>query len=480
MRDFLHHGVDAALIAGASYADMRIIDLRSETINMRNGRLARLDQSETLGYGIRVIANGSWGFASGESMSLQDIEKVAKQAVAIAKASALVQEAHVRLAYEEPAVDVWQTPVAIDPFTVPLERKIALLEQADALMRKDERIKVAQGSLSFEKIHKWFSSSEGALIEQVQIISGGGIDATAVGKGDTQTRSYPASFRGQYKSMGYELILALDLIGHAERVRDEAVALLTAPVCPQGERDLILHGNQMTLQIHESVGHASELDRVLGHEANYAGTSFATTDKLGSFRYGAEIVNLVADSTVPTGLATFGYDDDGVAAQRWHIVKDGILSGYMTNRELAHVIGKERSYGANRADGYQNVPIVRIANLSLMPGDWELPDLLADSDGALFFDCNNSWSIDQRRLNFQFGCEVAWEIKGGKRTTMYKNPTYQGIAPQFWASCDAICNHNYWDLWGVINCGKGQPGQRAIMSHGSAPTRFRKVTVGVR
>jgi len=218
----------------------------------------------------------------------------------------------------------------------------------------------------------------------------------------------------------------------------------------------------------------------LGMEANYAGTSFATTDKLDKFTYGSEIVNLIADSTVPTGLATFGYDDDGVAAQRWPIVKQGKLTGYMTNRELAHVIEKDRSFGANRADGFKNVPIVRIANLSLMPGDLEWDEMLAGSDGAIYMENNKSWSIDQRRLNFQFGCEAAWEVKGGKLGQMYKNPTYQGITPEFWGSCDGICNEKYWDLWGVVNCGKGQPGQRAIMSHGSSPTRFRKVMVGVR
>lgn len=214
-------------------------------------------------------------------------------------------------------------------------------------------------------------------------------------------------------------------------------------------------------------------------EANYAGTSFATTEKLHKFRYGSEIVNLVADSTVPTGLATIGYDDDGVRAQRWHIVKNGILNGYHTNRELAHVIGEERSKGCNRADGYDNIPIIRITNLSLMPGSWELDDLIKDTKDGIFMDTNRSWSIDQKRLNFQFGTEIAWEIKNGKKTRLLRNANYQGITPEFWNSCDAICNENYWQLIGVPNCGKGQPGQRAEMSHGCAPARFRNVMVGV-
>jgi TldD protein len=235
----------------------------------------------------------------------------------------------------------------------------------------------------------------------------------------------------------------------------------------------------MVLQIHESAGHASELDRVLGYEANYAGTSFLTTEKLGNFRYGSDIVNLVADTTVPTGLATMGYDDDGVAAQRWHIVRNGILSGYMTNRETAGAVGQARSRGCNRADSWSSPPITRIANLSLMPGTWKLADLIADTEDGLLMSTNRSWSIDQRRLNFQFGCEIGWLIRHGKLAGVVKNPSYQAITPQFWGSCDAICDHEHWDLWGVVNCGKGQPTQISEMSHGAAPARFRGVTVGM-
>jgi TldD protein len=243
--------------------------------------------------------------------------------------------------------------------------------------------------------------------------------------------------------------------------------------------DLILEGSQLALQIHESVGHPSELDRVIGMEANYAGTSFATTEKLGNFKYGSEIVNLVGDGTVPTGLATIGYDDDGVRAQRWHIVKAGIFSGYQTNREVAHFCGDERSRGCCRADGWGNIPMVRNNNLSLMPGEWKFDDLIADTKRGIYMATNKSWSIDQMRLNFQFGTEIAYEIKNGKLGRVFKNPTYQGMTPEFWGSCDAICDENHWVLWGVLSCGKGQPGQGAEMSHGAAPTRFRNVTVGI-
>ncbi len=480
MKQLLLHAVDTALKARASYADIRIIEQKTENISTQNGAVSRLDQRETVGFGVRVLAKGAWGFASSNILTAEEVERVAIQAVETAKASAFIHREPVKLGYEYPSVDRWSTPYVIDPFTIPLGDKLAILFGVDEILRKDDRIKLAEGHMSFERTKKYFASSEGAMIEQTHLISGGGIEAVSVGNGDTQKRTYPASFRGQYKSMGYELIPSLKLVENAERVREEAIELLTAPECPSGDKDLILHGSQMVLQIHESVGHASELDRVLGMEANYAGTSFATTEKFNNFKYGSEIVNLVADSTVPTGLATYGYDDEGVAAQRWHIVKEGILTGYMTSRELVHEIGEERSRGCCRADGYQNLPIVRIANLSLSPGDWKFEDMLNDSDGAIYMENNKSWSIDQRRLNFQFGCEAAWEIKGGKLGQMYKNPTYQGITPQFWNSCDAIADEQSWDLWGVVNCGKGQPGQRSMMSHGSSPARFKNVTVGVR
>jgi TldD protein len=351
--------------------------------------------------------------------------------------------------------------------------------EIDKVLRADPRIKSAESTLAFLSEHQWMATSEGSFIDQLLIRSGAGYSATAVEGGEMQVRSFPNSFRGQYMSMGYEMVRGLNLLDNAERVREEAIALLTAPVLPPGKRDVIIDGSQMALQIHESVGHATELDRVLGMEANYAGMSFATTEKLRNFRYGSDLVNLVCDSTIPCGLATVGWDDDAVRAKRWHLVKEGKFVGYQFNRELAHTIGEEFSSGNSRAHGWGNIPIVRITNLSLMPGDYELEDLMADTEGGLWLETNKSWSIDQWRLNFQFGVEAAWEIKGGKKGQLYKNGNYQGITPQFWGSCDGIANHKSWVLWGVHNCGKGQPGQTAEMSHGAAPTRFRGLTVGV-
>uniref|UniRef100_A0A7C3J6W8 TldD/PmbA family protein n=1 Tax=candidate division WOR-3 bacterium TaxID=2052148 RepID=A0A7C3J6W8_UNCW3 len=470
--------IDVAKHYGADYADIRIIDTKNEEIVVKNGKL-NVDYSNTLGFGIRVLYKGSWGFSSSDNLTTSEIKRVAKEACFIAKASSSLQREKVRLAKEDTYKDHWFTPVLKNPFRIPLERKADLLFKIDEILRKKSEIKVAYSEMSFQNIRKWFINSEGSEILQDLLRSGAGYSATALGNDDMQVRSYPASFGGQYYSGGYEIIEQMELLQNAERIRDEAIALLTAPQCPDDVKDIIIGGAQMVLQIHESVGHATELDRVLGYEENYAGSSFATLEKYKKFRYGSKIVNLFADATIPMGLATQGYDDDGVKSQRWDIVKDGILVGYMTNRELAHKIGDTRSKGCNRSQGFYSIPIIRISNLSLAPGEWELEDLIKDTKDGIYMDVNKSWSIDQRRLNFQFGCEIGYEIKDGKLGRMLKNCSYQDITPVFWNKCDAICNENYWDLWGVINCGKGQPGQRAEMSHGAAPTRFRKVKVGI-
>jgi TldD protein len=479
MNELAEHAVGTARTKGADYADVRIIDTRRQTLRVRNGRITNMDLSGDLGFGVRVLVDGAWGFAASNRVEKSEIERVAAEAVRIAKASGSLPRGRVTLAPEAPVRDRWATPILIDPFTVSDERKLEILFAADEALRTDDRIKVAMTSMTFGRERQWLATSEGTFVDQTLMSSGAGMSATAVEKGETQVRSYPNSHGGQNASLGWELVESFDLPGNADRVREEAVALLSAKPCPSGKKDLILGGTQLFLQIHESVGHATELDRVLGYEEDFAGRSFATPEKLGDFRYGSEVVNLVADSTVPTGLATIGYDDEGVAAQRWHIVQDGIFKGYLTSRELAHEVGEERSRGAMRAQGWSHVPIIRITNLSLMPGDWTLDDLVADTEDGLMFETNRSWSIDQWRLNFQFGCEIGWEIKNGKRGDMVKNPSYQGVTPEFWNSCDAVTNEDHWVLWGVPNCGKGQPMQVAEMSHGCSPTRFRGVTVGI-
>lgn len=478
MKNLASLAIDEAKSAGANYADVRIITKRVEDIVVRNGRMGRLDRSETMGVGVRSLVRGAWGFASSAGVDRSKVLRTARESVEVAKASATMKGDDVRLSKQPVITDRWQTPYVINPFEVSLEEKCDLLYRIDRILRKKKAVKVAESRMSFLNEIQHLMTTEGTFIEQNLMRSGAGYSAVAIGSGDQQIRSFPSSHWGQQMTMGYELILALGLLENAERVRDEAIALLRAKPCPTGEKDLILGGSQLCLQIHESVGHATELDRVLGMEESFAGRSFATTEKLGIFHYGSPNVNLVADSTVPGGLATIGYDDDGVKAQRWHIVKDGILRGYLTNRELAHTIGEETSRGCNRADGYSSVPIVRITNLSLVPGEGSLDDLIADTRDGVYMDTNRCWSIDQMRLNFQFGCEIGWEVKRGKRTRMLKNPTYGGITPGFWTSCDAICGPEEWVLWGVPTCGKGQPMQAAEMSHGAAPARFRKTKIG--
>ena len=375
--------------------------------------------------------------------------------------------------------DLWFNPYEINPFNIPVSDKVDLLLGIDKILRKDKRIISAECFMDFSDITKWLGTSEGSFIEQRFMISGAGYTADSHLKGEMQKRSFPASFRGRFAQGGYEFIESLNLAGTAERIREEALALLYARSLAPAKKDLIIKGDQMALQIHESLGHPSELDRVLGMEANYAGTSFLTLDKKGSFKYGSPAVSIVADGTQPGGLATCGYDDDGVRSKRWNIVKNGIFMNYLTNRELAAKTGDSESFGANRADGWSNIPMIRMTNISLQPGEWDLDDLIAGTEDGVLYDTNKTWSIDQKRLNFQFTSEIGWEIKGGRLGDMIKNPTYQGITPEFWGSCDAVCGPEYWTLWGVVNCGKGQPLQTSMMSHGAAPARFLGVNVGI-
>jgi len=479
MRNLTAIALNTAKHHVASYADVRILQITAEDLVVRNGELGEIQQGESLGFGVRVIINGAWGFAASPSVTKDEIRKTTIQACMIAKASAKLKKGKVRLSKEEVVDTAWQTPVVIDPFKVPATEKLDLLFRIDEILRKDRRIKVAESTMGCIREHQWLATSEGTFVDQTLTRTGAGYSATAVENNEVQKRSYPMSFGGQYMGMGYELVKGLALIENAEKTREEAVALLTAKPCSSGKKDIILDGTQLALQIHESCGHPSELDRVLGLEENYAGRSFLTLEKYEKFRYGSDKVTLMADSTVPGGLATMGYDDDGVRAQRWPIVQKGIFVGYHTNREFAPILKDGRSRGCCRADSWASLPMIRITNLSLMPGDWQLEDLIADTRDGVLMCTNKSWSIDQMRYNFQFGCEIGREVKNGKLGAMLKNCTYQGITPEFWNSCDAVCNGDYWTLWGVVNCGKGQPGQTAEMSHGAAPARFRKVNVGV-
>jgi TldD protein len=471
--------LEIAQIKGATYADIRLITTLKESLVTKNGQVTLIHQSEDSGFGVRILVNGAWGFASSNKMSREEVRQTVSQAAKMAKASARFQNKKVVLAPVEPIRGHWATPFKIDPFQVPLSEKIELLLRIDKILRKEKEIKIARGNMEFQKKYQVFASTENSFIEQEFLSSGVGYTATAINQDDLQIRSYPSSFGGQYMSKGYELIQELGLEENASRIAYEAAALLKAPQCPSGYRDIILDSSQLALQIHESCGHPAELDRVLGTEADFAGRSFLTLEKKDSFIYGSPIINITADSLTPGGMGTYGFDDEGVPAQQWYLVKEGILVGYLTSRQTAPEIGLAYSQGAMRACNWNRLPLIRMNNVSLQPGQWEWEELIADTDDGILMETNRSWSIDQLRYNFQFGTEIGWEIKKGKKGRLLKNPTYQGITPQFWQACDAVCNSKYWVLWGVPNCGKGQPEQIIATSHGAAPARFRQIMVGI-
>jgi len=478
MRDLVMRALDTARQQGAAYADVRVVRLVSESITVRNENVEGLTADETLGFGVRVIVDGYWGFASTYNLTLEEADRVAAQAVRIARASARVRGRKADIGPPEVHRDSYHTSFQKDPFAVPLDDKIALLLRANEAMTKVQGVVMAESNVYCQREEKTFGSSEGSLIEQVLVETGCGIEVTAVDEGEVQRRSYPNSVGRHQGTEGWEFVERYDLPGNAGRVAEEAAALLRARPCPAGVTTVILDGSQVALQIHESCGHAIELDRVLGTEAAFAGTSFLTTDKLDNFRYGSDIVNITADATIPGGLGTFGYDDEGVPAHSTPVVRNGLFVGYLTSRETATALG-QRSNGAMRASGWNRIPLIRMTNVNLDPGTWTLEKLIADTKEGLYMETNRSWSIDDRRLNFQFGTEIAREIKNGRLGDLVKNATYTGMTPQFWGSCDAICNRDHWVVWGTPNCGKGQPEQVAHTGHGAAPARFRNVQVGV-
>jgi TldD protein len=482
MKDIAGWALDTAVQRGATYCDVRVVDEHARTLTTKNGKLGHASDAESLGAGIRVIVNGAWGFAASENLTRESVAATAAQAVDIARASSQVKQHDLQLAPEKPYVDDWTTPFQVDPFTISIEENLDLLLKVDAELRSVEGVTLAETLLSLRRYDQWFYSSIGSDIHQVKYITGAGYSAFSFGGSEIQKRSYPNSFGGQYQNKGYELVHELKLVENARRIAEEAVALHKADRCPEGKFDIVLDSSQLGLQIHESVGHPIELDRVLGMEANFAGTSFLTLDKLHKLRYGSELVNVVADATLAhgPGLGTFKYDDEGVPAQCTPIISKGLFTGYLTSRDTAPAINEPRSNGTMRAEGWNRIPLIRMTNISILPGEkpLSLEQLISSTDNGIFFKTNRSWSIDDKRYNFQFGTELGWEIKGGKLGRMLKNPSYSGITTEFWNSMDAICSRDEWTLWGTPNCGKGQPMQTMGTGHGASPARFRQVQVG--
>ena len=479
MRSLAAQALDYSMCHRVTYADVRVEETRERAVATKNGKISEAAVNESFGVGIRVLAGGAWGFAATDDVSAAGLERTAKLAADIAMASASAKKHDVELAPEERHESTWISACAVDPFSIGIDRNIELLLAIDKELRRNSGVTLAEASMSFARKRQVFASSIGSIIDQTRTTSGAGYTAHSFREDEIQKRSFPNSFGGQYQLKGYELVDELRLLENAPRVAEEVVALHSADPCPEGRFDLIVDGSQLGLQIHESIGHPIELDRVLGSEANYAGMSFLTLDQLNALRYGSEIVNAVCDARVEhgPGLGTFAFDDEGVPAQRTDIIRNGQFTGYMTSRETAATVGQARSNGTMRAENWSRLPLIRMTNVSVLPGEQTLDEVFGGVDHAIYMETNKSWSIDDKRYNFQFGCEIGWEIRNGKRVRMLKNPMYSGISTEFWNACEAIANRDHWTLWGVPNCGKGQPEQVMGTGHGASPARFRNIKI---
>jgi len=472
-------GLNEAVKSGADYADVRIGDILDQNLTVKNGAPEEVRLLQTSGFGIRVLAQGAWGFAASLEVTSKEMTEVARKAVAIAIASAKAKRKAVLLKRGRARKAKYSTPVKRDPFKISLEEKMEALLDAERLLAKQSPlIKASYAYFRARGEKKLFVSTEGAEIRQQITWCGGGMTAVALKNGQAQTRSYPASFRGNFSTSGYEFFKSLKLSEIAPQTGKEAVQLLDAEKCPSKSTNLIIKGGQLQLQIHESCGHPTELDRALGMEADYAGTSFLTPNRLGRLRYGSPLVNIVADATVQGGLGTFGYDDEGTPAKKIYLIKEGIFVGYQSSRETAAMVGLKESSGGMRADSPMAIPLIRMTNVNLLPGKWKSEEIIEDTRDGILMETNKSWSIDDRRLNFQFGTEVGWLVKNGSREKMVRNPTYTGITPTFWGSCDAVSRDD-WAMWGTPNCGKGVPGQVMYVGHGCGTARFEKTRVGL-
>ncbi len=476
----------ARLPRDVDYGDVRVVNRRHEGLHVGNGAPSQVLDSESEGLAVRVLVHGQWGFAATSRLDGTGAEAAVRRAVEQARAArGLGPEA--QLAPADPVQASYATPVARDPFAVPVEEKLELLVAASEAMRGagGPAVRDAEASVDAFRETKLFASTEGTLIEQVLTETGGGIMATAVGGDELQRRSYPHAVpraikgqRGDFATAGWEHVLSLGLLDEAARVGEEAVALLTADECPATTTTLIVSGTQMAYLVHETAGHPAELDRVLGGEASTAGGSFMQPALRGTLRFGAELVNVTADATLGGALGSFAFDDEGVPAQRTPIVRDGMFVGYLTSRESAGALG-EASTGAARADGWQRIPLVRMSNVSLEPGETPFEELVGDTAHGVLVDSNRSLSIDETRRAFRFGSEIGWEIKDGRVGRMLRNCTFSGRTLEFWAGCDAIADRASWRVYGIPSCNKGEPLQVAHIGHGTAPARFRGARIGV-
>ena len=490
MKELADVALNAARMGGAEYADIRISRQKDQAINTREERVGGVSNSESFGFGVRVLVDGAWGFAASHRVEKDNIAEVTGRALAIARANRVGLQRPVELPPEPAYVDQWSTPAKKDPFEVSTEEMAGLLLRANAEAMKVDGVKFCSSSMGFQKEEKYFASTDGSYIQQNLIRTQPYLTVTAT---DSATGKFESREAAEItpRGLGYEFIEECDLVGVAPRMAEDAVRKLKAKSVEPGKRDLILHPSNVWLTIHESIGHPTELDRVMGLEADCAGTSFLTLDKLGKLQLGSPIVNFKADRTIHAGVSTCGYDDDGSKTTEWQLVKDGVLVDYQTCREqvnwpeyraarkAAGLPEADRSYACSYADSWSSVPFQRQPNIHLEPGKRELSldDLIADTDDGIYIVGNGSFSIDQQRRNFQFSGQVFYEIKKGRIVGMLNDVAYQANTQDFWNSCDAICDERFWELGGTLGCGKGQPMQCAKMSHGAAPARFRNINI---
>ena len=461
---------------GASYSDFRLSNFRSQRISTRENVIQDISDSENYGFSVRVLVDGTWGFASSSTLSETEVDRITNLACDIAKANRIIQTRRVELVPVPAYTDEWKTPIKKNPFDVSIDEKV------DFLFKINEKAKSlgADYCSSFMwAVNEWkyFASSAGSYIKQEIYRIWPAFDITLINKekGGFEQRDSLTTPIGK----GYEYIEEYDFFGDLEKAVEETKMKFTAKSVEPGKKDIILDPNNLWLTIHESCGHAAELDRALGFEANYAGTSFLTVDNLNKLQYGSEHVNLVADRIQKDGLATRGYDDDGVKTMKWDIVRNGLFVGYETTREMATYINENASNGCAYADSWSHFPIQRMPNVSLEPGKKKLSlqDLIADTEDGIYIVGSGSWSIDMQRRNFQFTGQSFHEIKNGKLGGLLKDVAYQGNTVEFWNSCDAVCDESEYKLGGSFFCGKGEPSQLAPVSHGSSPARFRKVNI---
>jgi TldD protein len=483
--DLAAFAMERARSAGATYADIRINRYRNQRVGFRvqsdraTGKpveVPSVSDTGSFGFGLRVLADGAWGFSASHEVTRDAIARAALEAVEIARANAPLRLQPIKLAATPSYRDTYRTKVVTDPFAVPIEQKLELLRSVATETRKVAGVFSVMGTIGVHLEDRLFVSSEGSVIEQHVYQVSPEFTATAVQAGrKVKSRTY----RPHAVCAGYEAVERAGMLGQARRVGEEAVAHLKAPSVTPGAMDLVLLPAHLGLTIHESIGHSTELDRALGYEANYAGTSFLTPEKLGNFRVGSNIVNFNGDRIRPESLSTCGYDDDGVKTRQFPIIKAGIFVGYQTIRDQAHLIGQTESMGCCYADSYASVPFQRMPNVWLAPSDKPvtLDELVSGVENGVLIDGRGSYSIDQQRFNFQFGGDAFWEIKGGKVSGMIADVAYQSRTPDFWSACDGIGGEALWENVGLDADGKGQPGQINAMSHGCAPARFRRVNV---